>query len=563
MRDAPADRPLPVPRSSSDPHTPLIVGIGGSAGSLTPLRELFAALPADSGMAFVVVSHQAPTGRSLLPEILAKDTSMPVSEIEGATRALPNHVYVAPRGHSVGIHDGVLAIDPTGEPSRLTLPIDFFFRALARDRGRRAAGIILSGTASDGTLGLQAIRAESGLTLAQAPETAEFDGMPTSAIAAHATDVALPVRDIPERLLAHARSVRELADGGDATGASSRETERIVALIRMRTGRDFSAYKRDTLQRRIERRMDLHRIESLADYAHYLEQNEDEVEALWRDWLIGVSAFFRDPDAFRALAEAGLRPLLSAHPGEPLRVWVPGCATGEEAYSIAMVALETLEALGQRSEVQVFATDLDPAAIQTARAGRYPKEIAPAVGARRLERFFDEEEDGYRVKKKLRDRVVLAVQDVLHDPPFTRVDLISCRNLLIYVVPDAQQGLLSVFHYSLNPGGLLLLGASEHVGGSTDLFSTLDKRWKLFRRNDAVTTRPPVRWTTRTAPGLDLRGASPRAERPAFDLTETLRTRVSRSASDRRPSSSTSGVRSSRRTAGSEPFSSWPPAAPA
>jgi two-component system CheB/CheR fusion protein len=503
----------------------VIVGIGGSAGSLTPLRELFAALPAESGMAFVVVSHQAPTGQSLLPEILAKATEMPVREIGGETKVEPNHVYVAPRGHSVALHDAVLAIEPIGEPSRVPLPIDYFFRALAWDRGHGAVGVILSGTGSDGTLGLAAIRAEFGLCLAQDPETAEFDGMPASAIAAQATDYVLPVSEMPARLVAYARAVLARAQGGEPSGASSSEMERILALIRVRGSHDFSAYKNDTLLRRVERRMDLHRIERLADYARYLEENDEEIDALWRDWLIGVSGFFRDPEAFQALAESGLPPLLAARAGDPrLRVWVPGCATGEEAYSIAIVVLETLEALGEQLEVQVFATDLDPSAIQTARAGRYPKAIAGAVGARRLDRFFVEEEHTYRAKKELRDRIVFAVQDALHDPPFTRVDLISCRNLLIYVVASAQQGLLSVFHHSLNPGGLVLLGASEHVGASTELFSTLDKRWKLFRRNDSVAARPHFRWTARAVPAADTGAAPPLAGGFKFDLTETLRT---------------------------------------
>jgi hypothetical protein len=293
----------------------VIVGVGGSAGSLTPLRELFAALPAESGLAFVVVSHQSPTGKSLLPEILAKTTEMPVSEIGGETKALPDHVYVVPRGHVATVHDAVLAIDPIGEPSRVPLPIDSFFRSLARDRGHGAVGIVLSGTGSDGTLGLAAIRAESGLCLAQDPETAEFDGMPASAIAAQATDFVLPVGEMPARLIAYARSVRAPRHGGEPAGISSGEMERILTLIRMRGGHDFSAYKRETLLRRVERRMDLHRIERLTDYARYLEENDEEIDALWRDWLIGVSGFFRDPEAFQALAESGLPLLLAAGPG--------------------------------------------------------------------------------------------------------------------------------------------------------------------------------------------------------------------------------------------------------
>jgi two-component system CheB/CheR fusion protein len=499
----------------------VIVGVGGSAGSLTPLRELFAALPTDSGMAFVVVSHQAPTGQSLLPEILAKTTGMPLHEIDGETRAEANHVYVAPRGHSVTVRDGRLAIEPTGDPSRVPLPIDFFFRALALDRRHRAAGIILSGTGSDGTLGLGGIHAEAGLCLAQAPETAEFDSMPANAIAAQAIDFVLPVREMPARLVAYAQSVRE-DPGGGPYDTSSSELERILALIRSRGGHDFAAYKHDLLLRRIERRMELTRVDSLAEYERRLAESDEEVQALWRDWLIGVTGFFRDPEAFRALSESGLPPLLAKRAaGHPLRVWVPGCATGEEAYSVAIVVIEALEALGEHFDFQVFATDIDPAAIQIARAGRYPKTIAEAVGVRRLKRFFVEDEHGYRINRELRDRMVFAVQDVLLDPPFTRIDLLSCRNLLIYIVPNEQQSLLSTFHYSLNPEGLLLLGASEHLGGSQESFSAVDNRWRLFRRNDSIGARPRLQWTlpstTRAA------GVPPLADGQRFDLAETMR----------------------------------------
>ncbi len=516
---APSKKGARVPKSS-DTLGPIIVGIGGSAGSLTPLRELLAALPTDSGLAFVVVSHQAPTGQSLLPEILTKSTQMPLRELAGEERAEAGHVYVAPRGHSVTVHDGRLAIEPTGDPSRVPLPIDFFFRALALDQRSRAVAIILSGTGSDGTLGLGTIRAESGLCLAQAPETAEFDSMPSNAIAAKAVDFVLPVRDMPARLVAYALAVAK-DDGGKPRDTTSSELERILALIRSRGGRDFTAYKRDLLLRRIERRMELTHIETLAAYERLLGESDEEVQALWRDWLIGVTGFFRDPEAFRALSESGLPPLLAKRPANHrFRVWVPGCATGEEAYSVAIVVNEAMEALGEDFDFQVFATDLDPAAIQIARAGRYPKTIVEAVGERRLKRFFDEDEHGYRIHRRLRDRMVFAVQDVLHDPPFTRIDLLSCRNLLIYIVSNEQQGLLSTFHYSLNPEGLLLLGASEHVGGSQEFFSAIDTRWKLFRRNDSVAARPRLQWTL---PSTNLGLAPPLAEGRVLDLGEAVR----------------------------------------
>ncbi len=502
----------------------VIVGIGGSAGALSPLRELFASLPSDCNLAFVVVSHQAPTGKSLLPEILSKSTAMPVCEIADQTRAEPNHVYVAPRGCNVSIQGGVLGIEPATERSRPPLPIDFFFRNLAHDRARLAVGIVFSGTGTDGTLGLAAIQAEGGLTLVQTPETAEFEGMPVSAIAAQAADFVLSIAEIPSQLLAHARNAGMPPRSSEGVEASSSEMERILALIRVRGGQDFSAYKRETLLRRIHRRMDLHRIERLTDYARYLEENDVEVDALWRDWLIGVTGYFRDAEAFQALLRSGLSDLVAARPdGSTLRVWVPGCATGEEAYSLAILLLETLEQLGKHLEFQIFATDLDPIAIQTARAGRYPEGIAADVGTERLKRFFAAEDRHFRAKKALRDAVVFAVQNVLHDPPFTRVDLISCRNLLIYLLPGAQQNLLPVFHYSLNPGGLLLLGAGETVSGSEKFFDALDKRWKVFRRSDSTQSRPPMRWTQRAAaaPAIESPGLAARA--PALDLGDPLR----------------------------------------
>lgn len=481
-------------------------------------------MPADSGAAFVVVSHQAPTGQSLLPEILAKSTTMPVQEIANETRALANQVYVVPRGQVVEVQDGVLMLQPIAESRSIHNPIDAFFGSLARDRGQGAVGIVLSGTGADGTLGLTAIKDESGLCLVQSPATAEFNGMPESAIAAGLADFSLPVLEMPERIAEHVRSL----DARDLVGRSAKvspdEIAQIVGYIRIRGGRDFSDYRIDTLLRRIERRMDLHRIENGKDYVRFLEKNREEAEALWRDWLIGVTSFFRDPEAFAALAQSGLSSLLASHEGDtPLRLWVTACASGEEAYSIAIELIEVLEARGSRLDFQIFATDLDPAAIDVARAGRYPKEIRDAVGPRRLERFFSEQTRDYRVKSELRDRIVFAVQDVLHDPPFTRVDLISCRNLLIYIVPRAQQDLLSVFHYALNPGGLLFLGASEHLGQSAELFASLASRWRLFVRGDSVAAKPLIRLKRRNAlakvPGVEL----PVPATHNVDLTETMR----------------------------------------
>lgn len=485
------------PAGGADTTVAAIVGIGGSAGSLAPLRELVAALPDDSRMAFVVITHQAPDGRSLLPEILAKSTSLPVQEVRDGARAEPDHVYVVGRGHHVSIRDGVLALEELLERGIPPLPIDHFLRSLAHDQEECSVGVILSGTGTDGTLGLAAIKGSGGLALVQEPRTAEFDGMPTSAIAAHATDAVLSIAELAERLTQFARD-RAASPRVRARVESTGEIDRILAAIRARGGPDFSAYKSGTLVRRVERRMELHRIAHLEEYTRYVEGHPVETDALWRDWLIGVTGFFRDPEAFHALAHKGLNALLeSREAGSPFRIWVPGCATGEEAYSIGMLVLEALHAMDKRLDVQVFATDLDPSAIHTARQGRFPEGIAADVGAERLERFFVREDRGFRARRELRDLVVFAVQNVLVDPPFTHVDLLSCRNLLIYIVAGAQEELLRVFHYSLNPGGLLLLGPSESISGPEGYFTALDRRWKLYRRNDAAPSPVIPRWASR------------------------------------------------------------------
>jgi two-component system CheB/CheR fusion protein len=353
---------------------------------------------------------------------------------------------------------------------------------------------VLSGTGTDGTLGLAAIRAASGLSLVQDPATSEFDGMPISAIQARAVDFVLSPADMPERLLAYGKGLVSRAHADAAPDLAGSEIQRVLTVMRNAGGHDFSEYKHGTLVRRIARRMQFHGIDGVEEYARFLEGTEAEIDALWHDWLIGVSGFFRDPEAFSALASALPELLEGREEGSLLRVWVPGCATGEEAYSLVIVLLEILNTLEIDLELRVFATDLNPAAIQVARAGRYPEGIAADVSVQRLTRFFTREDELYRVKKELRDLVVFAVQDALHDPPFTRVDLVSCRNLLIYVEPSAQRRLLRSFHYSLNPRGLLLLGSSENAAGSEEFFSPLDGHFKIFRRNDSTVPKPTFRW---------------------------------------------------------------------
>lgn len=489
---------IAAPSKSGPPDVePMVVGIGGSAGSLEPLRELLSALPADNGIAFVVVSHQAPTGRSMLPAILSKCTAMPVIEIDEAILVEPNHVYVEPRGRDLAIRGGTLSLEPVAARGVPHLPIDLFFRALAHDRGSLAAGIVLSGTGTDGTLGLAAIRAASGLSLVQDPATAEFDGMPGSAVRARVADFVLSPAAMPGRLLLHRNALPMQVRGESDSEISRDDIHAILAVMRQHGGHDFSEYKHGTLGRRVARRMALQGIASPREYARYLEQHEGEIDALWHDWLIGVSSFFRDPEVFQALESVLPELLEGREDGAPLRIWVPACATGEEAYSLLIVLTETLRRLQKRLDLQMFATDLNPAAIQIARAARYPEAIAPAVGEARLTRFFTPGDGQYQLRRELRDLVVFAVHDALHDPPFTRVDLISCRNLLIYLEPREQRRLLRSFHYSLNPRGLLLLGSSENATGSEEHFSpSLEAKARIFRRNDSTPSQPTILWPT-------------------------------------------------------------------
>jgi len=505
-----------------------VVGIGGSAGALSALQELFRHLPGDCPLGFVVVIHGDPASPSLLPEILARCTPMPVRPAEEGCVVAPGSVHVAPAGRHVTMRDGVLHLAEGAARGHPPLPIDVFLQFLARDRGRRSAGIVLSGTGTDGTLGLGAIRDASGLTLAQDPETAEFGAMPASAQAKGVVDLVLPVTAMPERLQAFARRAPDTSDEGPRPAPAEPrgdDLERIVSLVASHAGRDFSDYKRGTLRRRVERRMGLHQVACLADYARYLEEDPSEIEALWRDWLIGVSSFFRDPPAFAALERALESLVASKEEGAPLRVWVAGCATGEEVYSVAIVVLDALDRLRRRLDLQVFATDLDAAAVEVARAGRYPEGIASDVGPERIRRFFDRDDRHYRVKSEVRDGIVFAPQDLLRDPPFTKMDLISCRNLLIYLAAEAQRRVLPLLHYSLAPGGLLFLGASESITGFEELFEPVDARWRIFRRRETEARAGfPLDWVgARAAPGRAREGASAAPRPGAIDYADLLR----------------------------------------
>jgi two-component system, chemotaxis family, CheB/CheR fusion protein len=484
-----------------------IVGIGTSAGGLSALEAFFSGMPADRdpGMAFVLVQHLAPDHESLLPELVRRQTRMQVFQAEEGMEVERNCVYVIPPNRDLSLSEGRLHLTEPGAPRGQRLPVDFFFRSLAKDRGSLAVGVVLSGTASDGTLGLRMIKGNGGMAMAQAPETTEFPGMPQSAISTGVVDVVLPPGEMPRRLMEYARTALKGASRAPGPARSPPQAPRpespqaaspsgspdawemLFSLIRDQTGHDFSEYKDTTVHRRLQRRMAVHQIDRLEDYVRFLNASPEEVEALFQDLLIGVTRFFRDPEAFQSLGDALSDVMAEKSPGSLLRVWVPGCSTGEEAYSIAILIRERMAEMDRSFQVQVFATDIDPRSIQVARAGVYPASIAPDLPEGGLTRFFvpnKDEEASYRIREDIRKMLVFSEQDVLRDPPFSRLDLISCRNLLIYLNGDLQKQLIPLFHYALRPGGLLFLGTSESVGEFVDLFTPLDRRMSLYLRQD-------------------------------------------------------------------------------
>ncbi len=480
----------------------LFVGIGASAGSLEALGRFLDGLPAESGMTLVVVQHLERRHPSALAELLGKHTRMPVQQAEDGVRAQPDHVYVIPPNAVLTLARGVLRVAPAVETG-LRTPIDAFLRSLAQDRGEGAVGIILSGAGTDGTAGLRAIKENGGLTLAQAPETARYDSMPQSAIAAGLVDFALPVEEMPARLQAYAASVTEARQkGNDAVDAQvTASLGAICEILQRNTGHDFSHYKRGTLLRRIRRRIQIQQAASVADYVRCLEENTAEAELLHGDLLIGVTHFFRDPEVFAALAEQVIPAIVeNGDLSAPVRIWVPGCASGEEAYSMAILAREHAARVDFTRSVHVFATDIDGELLATARQGSYSGEIREHLSPERLERFFTREGSSYRVARELRELCTFSEHSLIKDPPFSSLDLISCRNVLIYLAADLQRKLVPLFHYALRPGGYLLLGPSESLAGHPDLFVAVDKVHRIFRRNDSA-VRPRVEFPLSGRPG--------------------------------------------------------------
>jgi two-component system, chemotaxis family, CheB/CheR fusion protein len=466
-----------------------IVGIGGSAGGFEAAMELLRHLPSRTGMAFVIVQHLDPHHGSRLPNLLGKATSMPVSEISGTTTPKPNEVYVQSPSKCVIAKNGKLTLVPRTE--RLNIAIDHFSESLAEECGSRAIGIVLSGTGSDGTAGLRAIKAAGGLTFAQAEASAKFDAMPRSAIRSGFVDLVLPPDAIARelrRIADHPYIRRPLVDSDHADREAYRQADdlgRIFLSLKKQMGVDFSAYKESTLIRRVNRRMALHRIEKLSQYAPYLRNNKKEIEALFDDLLINVTRFFRDQALFRALKKRFLPALLKNKKKDrqrELRVWVPGCATGEEVYSLAICILEVLGNQLSKIRVQIFGTDLSESVIEHARAGIYPSAIEKDVPKARLNRFFIKRDGTYQIHRNVRDICTFARQNITADPPFSRLDLISCRNVLIYLSPELHKRCIPQFHYALNPGAYLILGPAESVGMYDELFKLVDKKNKIYTK---------------------------------------------------------------------------------
>ena len=468
-----------------------IVGIGASAGGLAAFEKFFSAMPAksESGMAFVLVQHLSPDHKSILTELVKRYTPMQVYEVEDGMKVEPNCTYIIPPNRDMAILNGVLRLLEPNAPRGVRLPIDFFFRSLAQDQHERAICIVLSGTGTDGTLGVRAVKGEGGIVLVQSPESTSYDGMPRSAIATGLVDDILPPADMPARLIAYVSHAfgRRTIHVAPPTPKLEDTLQKICILIRAQTGHDFSQYKQNTLIRRVERRMALAQLEQMDDYLRYLQNSTVELEALFRDMLIGVTSFFRDPEAFQVLETQVIPRLFNNKPiGADIRVWVCGCSTGEEAYSLAILVQEQMETLKLTFKVQIFATDIDQQAIEQARSGVFPGSIAADITPERLARFFalDEDSNTYRVQKSVRDLLVFSEQNVIKDPPFSKLDLISCRNLLIYMNGDLQKRLIPLFHYALNPEGVLFLGASETVGEHTNAFQPLDRKWKIYLRQE-------------------------------------------------------------------------------
>lgn len=481
----------PIPETTARAPRIRVVGLGASAGGLEPLEQFLGHVPATSGLAYVVVQHMDPTHKALLGELLQRATTMPVHEITQMQSIEADAVYVIPPNAELTVSGGAFHLNQPSRPRGMRLPIDVLFCSLAREFGERSIGVVLSGMGSDGTIGLQAIKTQGGLGVVQQPESAQFDSMPKNAIAAGCADVIALPAEMPDKILSIARSAEPNLPRQEprASPHDPSALDAVLRCLREHTRHDLALYKSNTLIRRIERRMGVHGVDSMAAYAKFLDDNPHEIELLFKEILIGVTAFFRDPIVWQELKDKVLPELLSRRVAEKesqLRAWVAGCSTGEEAYSLAMAFTEVTQALPQYANcrLSIFATDLSTDAIAVARAGHYPATIAGDVTPQRLDRFFTERPGGFQISPSIREMVRFAQHDVILDPPFTRLDILSCRNLLIYFGTALQNRLMPLFHYSLRPGGVLLLGGAETVGRSQTMFRPLHSKSRLYWRSE-------------------------------------------------------------------------------
>ncbi len=477
------DKPKAAPSNNSF----YVVGIGASAGGLEAIETFFSSMPENTGMAFIIVSHLDPTRISLMPELIQKTTKMKLYEARDGMTIEPDNVYVAPANRDLGILHGTIQLIEPHEAHGFRLPIDFFFKSLSADLGEKAICIILSGMASDGTAGLKAVKSELGMVMVQDPQTAKFDGMPNSAIKSGLADHILPPEKMPDQLMKYtSQKVKGLLlDKAITDGKMPDAFQKIFILLRTSTGHDFSHYKQNTISRRIERRLNVSQLDNFPNYIRLLQENPKEIENLFKDLLIGVTNFFRDPESFVKLKNVLLKIVKSKPDNDSIRIWVPGCSSGEEAYSIAILLKECLNETKKTFNVQIFATDIDIEAIEKARLGKFTG-IESDVGNERLKKFFTSIGNIHQIRKEIREMLVFAPQSLIKDPPFTKLDLVSCRNLLIYFNSELQKQIIPLFHYSLLPEGILFLGSSETIGGFVDLFTMIEKKWKIYKRRDSI-----------------------------------------------------------------------------
>jgi two-component system CheB/CheR fusion protein len=478
---------------SSKNNSFYVVGIGASAGGLDALERFFGNMTENSSMAFIVVTHLDPDHVSIMPELIQKSTKMKLFQAEDGMVVEPNHVYVAPANRDLAILHGTIQLIEPLEAHGFRLPIDFFFKSLSADLGEKAICIILSGMASDGTAGLKAVKSELGMVMVQDPKSAKFDGMPSSAIKTGLADYILPPEEMPYQLIKYtSQKVKGiLLDRAITDGKIPDAIQKIFILLRTHTGHDFSLYKQNTIYRRVERRMNISQLDNLPNYIRLLQESPTEIKNLFKELLIGVTNFFRDPESFEILKRLLLDLVKRKPDNGQIRIWVPGCSTGEEAYSIAIILRECMDEAKKYFNVQIFATDIDSNAIEKARIGSFSG-IASDVGKERLNRFFTSEGNLFHIRKEIREMLVFAPQSIIKDPPFTKLDLISCRNLLIYLNTELQKKIIPLFHYSLLPNGILFFGSSETIGGFVDLFSILDSKWKIYKRRDSIYSAQPL-----------------------------------------------------------------------